>query len=96
MPGSKWLPDLSDGPGVAPRLLVGPHTSQRVVDIGHRGEAGALRDVLSGKSAGIAGTVPALVVPEADRVGEFHARLALENLVAERGVSPHDEEFRLG
>src|SRR3954468_6639318 len=74
---------------------VEPVGSHRVEGVGHEDDACAARDVLPGKTVGVAVVVPALVVME-DPVGDRVDAEALEHAVADLRMALEQEPLRVG
>src|SRR4051812_47462820 len=74
---------------------VEPVGSHRVESVGHEDDACAARDVLPGKTVGVAVAVPALVVME-DPLGDRVDAEALEHAVADLRMALEDEPLRVG
>ena len=84
---------------VAERFFIAAFASEGVIHVGNRNDLSTDRDFVAFEAVGVTASVPALVVPAANVVGEFHQRLVLEeldgieHLGSVHGVLLHDVEF---
>jgi hypothetical protein len=92
--GARAADDQAPGVVRRPAVAVRPLARDGVVDVGYRGDAGELVDVLAGAAVGVARAVPALVMRANHRAGERPHRRRRQQIEPGQRVAPNELPFR--